>query len=247
MPSTHTQSSFACAPAAPNLALPTELLLRILAFIDTFTCSERRKAFASLALVNKHFRALAEVFLYRHIPANLVFGVRRCDPVLESTFQLLGSRSDLASCVRTVELTIRAAEMRSWTGGMAKSRIPALPNLRTVVFKPGLHRIWDQRTSYKLVLIALASAALNSECLGFYDAQVGHFASSALNSFYDDTSITSALFNFFCQEARPRLAYPKLRTIKVAKRGWQSTEIRRLFVKDLKRKDVEVLLVGPEA
>lgn len=140
------------------------------------------------------------------------------------------------------ELTIRAAEMRGWTGGMAKSRIPALLNLRKVVFKPGLHH--RRGGSYKLVLIALASAAPNIECLDLYDAQVALFGPPYL---YDDTSITRDLCDFFCQATQPRLAYPKLRTIEVAKRGWQSTELRRLFVKDLKREGVDVLLVGPEA
>lgn len=102
MPSPRIQPSSACAPAAPNLALPTELLLRIFTFVETFACSERRKAFAALALVNKRLHARAEPFLSRHIRANLVFGVRRRDPVRESTFHRLDSSLDLASCFRTM-------------------------------------------------------------------------------------------------------------------------------------------------
>ncbi|BGO91378.1 hypothetical protein NBRC10512_007118 [Rhodotorula toruloides] len=236
------------AAAVPSRALPTELILRVFSFIDETAIADRRAAYRALALASKHFYSLAQPRLHRAICADIIFAVRRRDPVLESTFHALDKSPELAACVETLELTVKAGNLGERTGGMAKSRIPAMPNLRKVVVKPEVPNKWSYQTPLNLVLVALGSAAPKIESLDLSGLPVGPDESAAPfpawhRRWYQTDDISRALFEFCWQGKRLRDAFPKLRELKLAKNGWRRLSDGQWLVKDLKDYGVKVVLV----
>ncbi|GAA6047168.1 Proteophosphoglycan ppg4 [Rhodotorula toruloides] len=244
---TRTAAHLDKAPMSSR-ALPTELLLRIFSFIDEGPISERRAAYRALALASKHFYSLAQPRLHRAICADIVFAVRRRDPVLESAFCALDKSPELAACVEILELTVKAGDLGGRTGGMAKSRIPAMPNLRKVVLKPEVPRKWSCQTPLTLVFVALGSASPRIESLDLSDFPVGPDKSSTPfpvwhRRWWQTDDIANDLFDFFWCGQHLRDTFPTLRELKLAKKGWRSSSDRHLLVQDLKGQGVKVILV----
>ncbi|BGP34307.1 hypothetical protein JCM10296v2_006122 [Rhodotorula toruloides] len=236
------------AAAVSSRALPTELLLRIFSFIDRNAIADRRASYRALALASKHFYTLAQPRLHSAICADIVFAVRRRDPVLESAFHALDKSPDLASCVEILELTVKAGDLGGRTGGMAKSRIPAMPKLRKVVLKPEVPNKWSRQTSLTLVLIALGSTSPRIESLNLSDFSVGPDKSSISFPIWhchwlQTGDISNDLFDFCWHGKGLRDAFPKLRELKLAKKGWRSSSDRHLLVQDLKGQGVKAILV----
>ncbi|KAK4336189.1 Proteophosphoglycan ppg4 [Rhodotorula toruloides] len=133
-----------------------------------------REAGFTLVQSSRLFYTHAHPLLYRSLRATIVCGVRRRDAALEQAFHTLDTHSNLARLVETLELTVQSTKVGGQRAGLAKSRIPALPNLRTAILRRSPSSKWTKDDPLRSVLSALGSSAPHLTILDLSSVNLGN-------------------------------------------------------------------------
>ncbi|BGO91379.1 hypothetical protein NBRC10512_007119 [Rhodotorula toruloides] len=200
------------SPATANLVpvrttLPTELLHLIVERCATEpSLPDRCDTLYTLVQSNRLFYTLAHPLLYRSLRATIVCGVRRRDPALERAFHTLDTCPDLARLVETLELTVQSTKIGGQRAGLAKSRIPALPSLRTAILRRWPSTKWTKDDPLRSVFSALGSSAPHLTILDLSSLNLGNDWWRFSQLLWDD--------EFWCS------AFRELEEVRVGRRTW---------------------------
>ncbi|KAL7337356.1 Proteophosphoglycan ppg4 [Rhodotorula toruloides] len=197
----------ALGPSVPQLV---ELDLRDAGFTsdwpDRPSLPDRCDTLYTLVQSNRLFYTLAHPLLYRSLRATIVCGVRRRDPALERAFHTLDTCPDLARLVETLELTVQSTKIGGQRAGLAKSRIPALPSLRTAILRRWPSTKWTKDDPLRSVFSALGSSAPHLTILDLSSLNLGNDWWRFSQLLWDD--------EFWCS------AFRELEEVRVGRRTW---------------------------